>query len=158
MNMPSRNGSLFEQVLANLPEEVAQTLTDAQLIALRQSFRGLVWKKHPVDVRLSLPWPNRGFYLVILAGPEQRSRERLRAESRHYSYAGLGLILLITTVLGAIATTLFITVIQPSWTFIQTAPSHPTALPWLRSQRACENTGREWRQEQCWDRENDPTF
>jgi hypothetical protein len=41
------------------------------------------WKRHPVDIRFSLPVLGGWFYVTILSGPERRSAER-RAEQRHH--------------------------------------------------------------------------
>ncbi|MCC7016562.1 MAG: hypothetical protein IT564_05110 [Rhodospirillales bacterium] len=40
------------------------------------------WRRHPVDIRFSLPFLGGWFYVAILSGPERRSAER-RAEQRH---------------------------------------------------------------------------
>jgi hypothetical protein len=40
----------------------------------------------------------------------------------------------------------------------QNTEVHPTVLPWLQTQAACEHTSREWRDGECWDREHSPDF
>jgi hypothetical protein len=40
----------------------------------------------------------------------------------------------------------------------QNAEAHPTVLPWLQTQAACEHTSREWRDGECWDKEHSPDF
>ena len=41
------------------------------------------WKRHPVDIRFSLPFLGGWFYVTVLSGPERRNAER-RAEQRHH--------------------------------------------------------------------------
>jgi hypothetical protein len=43
---------------------------------------GAFWRRHPVDIRFSLPFFGGWFYVAILSGPERRSAER-RARERH---------------------------------------------------------------------------
>jgi hypothetical protein len=42
------------------------------------------WKTHPFDIRLSLPFPGRRYYMTILAGEERRSAERRHHERHRY--------------------------------------------------------------------------
>ncbi|WP_179228493.1 hypothetical protein [Leptolyngbya ohadii] len=35
---------------------------------------------------------------------------------------------------------------------------HPTAIPWLTSEWSCEQAGKYWEDEVCWDREHSPEF
>ena len=44
---------------------------------------GAFWKRHPVDIRFSLPFLGSWFYITVLSGPERRTDER-RAEQRHH--------------------------------------------------------------------------
>lgn len=94
----------FERLISHIPSAITATFTDSQLNALRQACTQLVWKKHSVDVRLSIPFPGRGCYLVFLAGKEQRSRERLRAEhlAATYSYSTLISVAISSMVFGLI--------------------------------------------------------
>ena len=35
---------------------------------------------------------------------------------------------------------------------------HSTSIPWIDNASECEHTGRNWRDQKCWDNEHDPTF
>lgn len=35
---------------------------------------------------------------------------------------------------------------------------HATSIPWLTNQYICQETGRIWRDDKCWDEEHNPTF
>ncbi len=80
MNDIAGYSSFRRRLLANMPEDVGNSLTDLQLTMIEQALEGGRWKAHPVDLRLSIPLPWRRFYLVLLAGPERRSAERRRGE------------------------------------------------------------------------------
>ena len=45
---------------------------------------GQFWKRHPVDIRFSLPFFGGRFYITVLSGPERRDAERRRAERHRY--------------------------------------------------------------------------
>ncbi|MSO85851.1 MAG: hypothetical protein EXR04_07910, partial [Rhodospirillales bacterium] len=41
------------------------------------------WRRHPVDIRFSLPFLGNWFYVTVVSGPERRTDER-QAEQRHH--------------------------------------------------------------------------
>jgi hypothetical protein len=49
-------------------------------------------------------------------------------------------------------------VIAPALRAQQNAEVHPTAIPWLKNQAACEHTSRVWKDGDCWDKEHSPDF
>ena len=59
-----------------MPEDVANSLTEIQLATLEHALESGRWRNHPLDIRLSIPVFRKRFYLVLVGGPEQRSRER----------------------------------------------------------------------------------
>lgn len=69
---------LFER----LPDRVMDTLTPAQKDALHQAVDDPSWKRPPVNIRFSVPFIHRRFYVTIVSGKERRSPER-RATERH---------------------------------------------------------------------------
>ncbi|WP_144050864.1 hypothetical protein [Nostoc sp. PCC 7524] len=36
--------------------------------------------------------------------------------------------------------------------------SYPTSIPWINNQFECEYSGRNWSNNQCWDKEHSPWF
>jgi hypothetical protein len=157
---PSRKDSLFEQFLAHVPPQTAETFTVAQVKALKQACSQLNWKKHPVDMRLSVPVLFNRFYLVILAGPERRSQQRLQTESRKHpiwtttntiAIAAASSLLLLSTLglqKALIPTLMRLTKLKP----------HATDLPWIDNKAECQNTVRTWEDGRCRDWVNDPNF
>ncbi|NJL38626.1 MAG: hypothetical protein HC840_30685 [Leptolyngbyaceae cyanobacterium RM2_2_4] len=156
----SRKDALFEQFLAHVPPQTAETFTDAQVEALKQACSQLNWKKHPVDIRLSVPVPFNRFYLVILAGPERRSRQRLQTEAHRYpvwtttNTVALAIVfcLLLLSTLGLQKAVL------PTLTKLTELKPHATNLPWIDSEAECHNTLRTWEDGKCRDWTNDPNF
>lgn len=39
-----------------------------------------------------------------------------------------------------------------------TKSSYPTSIPWIKNQYECEDTGRTWKRNECWDKEQSPWF
>ncbi len=98
------------RLLADMPEDVANSFTEFQLTMIEHALDGGCWREHLVDIRLSIPLLWRRFYFVILAGPERRSRERRRGERRRRPLGTIAnivvfavfLLLLIPAVVGSI--------------------------------------------------------
>lgn len=96
---------LAQRLLEGMPAEVRASLTDLQRDALVASANECGWARHPADLRLSIPLFFKRYYLVLLAGEERRSKDRLAIERKRYpiaTIANLGLMV----VLGGCATLL----------------------------------------------------
>lgn len=152
MSKPTKHNSSFDRILRRMSPEVIETLTPIQLEELQRAVRAVQPGKHAIDIRLSIPFPGRGFYFVIFAGRERRSIERLRAENPHYPYTAAAGVL---TIIGLLA---IVTVPTILWLIPMGSKSeqdyiHPTAIPWLQDEPSCQTTGREWREGKCWEQE-----
>jgi hypothetical protein len=153
----SRADHSFEQIVSRISPEARVTLTAEQLDALRLAFRQVNWKNnHAIDIRLSIPGFHRSFYVVFLAGKERRSAQRLRAEmpNRRKMLTSLTAFALLLGGCTAIGYGLFQFALATS----QRDKIHPTAIPWLQTKAACEQTGRVWENSQCWDAAQSPDF
>ncbi|NJR66147.1 MAG: hypothetical protein HC772_13845 [Leptolyngbyaceae cyanobacterium CRU_2_3] len=64
---------------------------------------------------------------------------------------------ILTLALGGI-TTLSYAGIRLTLQASQRDEVHPTAIPWLQTRSACEETGRIWDNNNCWDQEHSPDF
>ncbi|MCW8835289.1 MAG: hypothetical protein OQJ99_02845 [Rhodospirillales bacterium] len=42
------------------------------------------WRRHPIDLRFSLPFFGTRFYLTVVGGREQRTPERISVERKKY--------------------------------------------------------------------------
>lgn len=66
-----------EAFLRKLPGEIRDSLTPAQAEAISRVAQGSIQRKHPVDLRLSIPLPfAERAYFVFLMGKEKRSQVR----------------------------------------------------------------------------------
>ncbi|MBW4630457.1 MAG: hypothetical protein KME30_00720 [Iphinoe sp. HA4291-MV1] len=74
----SKTDPFVQQFFARISPKTATTFTDTQLAALKQVFQNRTAKDHVVDIKLSIPFPKQGFYVVLLLGKEKRSKERLQ--------------------------------------------------------------------------------
>jgi len=81
---PGGSARSVDSLDSRLPGDVAETLSDAQREALQGAFAGQAWTRSPVNIRFSLPFINRRFYVTIVSGEEKRSRERRDSERHHY--------------------------------------------------------------------------
>ncbi len=63
-----------------MPEDVARSFSETQLDTIERALDAARWQTHPVDIRLSVPLFWRRLYLVLLVGPERRSRDRRAVE------------------------------------------------------------------------------
>lgn len=101
-----------EQVLRRLPPEIRASLSDDQARAiLRAVAQSFTTRRHPTDIRVTLPWPGGGLYLTLLAGREQRSPARRREEralrplgtAGNVIFLGMLAVLLMLLIGGALA-------------------------------------------------------
>lgn len=77
---PPQLGSLLDRVLEPMDRDVANSFTEAQLQELERVLAAGSRKRLPVDIRITVPFFPRRFFITFLAGPERRSVERLKAE------------------------------------------------------------------------------
>lgn len=70
-----------EQMLRRLPPRIRETLSDDQTQAIRQAMSER-WPepRHPLDLRLTLPWPGGAIFIALVGGRERRSAARRRMD------------------------------------------------------------------------------
>ena len=139
----------LSRLLNRMPESMVDSFTDAQLEALRAAMVNPA--RHKLDIRLSIPTPFKRFYLVFLAGPERRSKERrIRDGFRLWTPAN-------TIFLALLVTSLVVTLYNGFYLASSLTPevsaeqSHPTALPWIKSEQGCTGQYRHWKDGLCFD-------
>jgi hypothetical protein len=158
MTPHQRADASFDQIIARVPPESKASFTAEQMDALKLAFRQVNWKSnHTIDIRLSIPLFKRGFYIVFLAGQERRSQQRLRAEMPYYHRKAIAGLAILTLVIGGVAAIGY-TGLRLTLQASQRDNVHPTAIPWLQSRSACEQTGRTWENNECWDQGHSPDF
>lgn len=67
-----------------LPEWVIDTLSPEQKEAIHQAAEDPSWRQSPVNIRFTLPFLRRKYYITVVGGLEQRSDERRAKERHHY--------------------------------------------------------------------------
>ena len=77
---PACPGNPWDHLLRSMDPEVTKSFTEEQLRELERAFTKPASSGTPINIRLTVPFFRRQFYLTFLAGPEQRSAARLKQE------------------------------------------------------------------------------
>ena len=151
----------LERLLKTVPPEVADTFSEQQLDAILHFLDSLLWKRHPVDLRASVPFLFKRFYFVLIAGSEKRSAQRLREDRAKTPFWTTNNILLLVLI-SSIGLFVFCAGVLASRTNLTLpglpARTFPTLYPLKDNEEDCEASGRTWRDGECYDYEHDPTF
>lgn len=163
--MTTQRHALVKHILEQLPPEQRYTFSDEQVDALHQSALALPKAKHAVNLRLSVPFPGKGFYLVFFAGEERRSRKRLMADREFQLLPKLAVLLVVltgcATVFGVAYSQRKLAIAKQAEVASLEEPEetvHPTVVPFKYDRDQCEASGRLWRNDQCFDYQHDHTF
>lgn len=98
--MSSNEGGL-EMLLDRLPPEVVASFTDQQRAALWSAVKPESWRRHPINIRLSLPLVSGRYFITVVGGQEKRSGDRLTRERRMFPLKSIGNVLFLLGVGGA---------------------------------------------------------
>ncbi len=83
-------------LLTRLPAHVAESLSAGQQQAIHQALDKSNWGNHPVNIRLSIPFFGKRFYLTIVGGSERRTADRRAQERvRHPVYTAANILFVI---------------------------------------------------------------
>ncbi len=105
---PAERGAILRRLLGPMDREVALSFTDEQIRELERVLAAAPARRLPIDIRVTVPFFGRGFFITVLAGPERRSKARLKAErAKHalWTFANLCcfaflLVLFVPTAIG----------------------------------------------------------
>jgi hypothetical protein len=159
MKNPQCTDPAFERLFTQIAPEIVKTFTDKQIEALKRGFGYQRASSNFLDIRFSVPIPGLRFYLVLLAGSERRSRQRLRSQKGLYPFWTPSNILFFIGLLIIILICSFTTFSFVLSSFHLTSTlAYPTSIPWISDQSECEYTNRVWRDGKCWDYEQSPNF
>lgn len=154
---PQHNDAALVKLFNSIPPKNANSFTLEQLEALKQVLSQNAWNRHPIDIRMNVPFLRPGFYLVFVAGRERRSPERRQAyRNTHKLWTWNNSIVILSRVVtlmsfcfGAVfCLEKFITVLS------EKRAIYPTAIPWLSDAGSCQKTGRTWQNLECLDFEH----
>jgi len=144
------------RLLFRIPQEICITFTPMQIQAIEAA---LVPRSHVVDLRLSLPFFGRGSYLSIAAGPNRRTHYRNIQKRNPFIMPAVFTSVLIGTasIFGLVHLRGSKLLAQPDQ-YTKGKKFHPTAVPFKTNRGECEESGREWIDNQCIDTVHDPAF
>ncbi|MBE9108174.1 hypothetical protein IQ273_01905 [Nodosilinea sp. LEGE 07298] len=146
-----------DNLLSRMAPEIAVTFSPAQVQALQVA---LTPRRHPVNIRLSLPLGITRVYLVVLAGTELRSPDRLRQSAvQHPLWTPMNLLVMAgTTGLGILALLAMMQITNTDLSQVFNPRAAPAGIPFKADRSSCEESGRTWREGSCLDFGHDPTF
>lgn len=163
--MAPQRHALVRHILEQLPPEQRYSFSDQQVEALHQSALALPKAKHAINLRLSVPFPGKGFYLVLFAGEERRSRKRLLADSDFKLLPKM--VVVLGTVFGCMAIfglaysqRMMAISKQNQAASLENSSEvvHPTVVPFKYNREQCETSNRQWEDGQCVDYEHSHMF
>lgn len=93
--------STLESLFDRIPPDVVASFTPAQRAALVAAIRPTSWRRHPINLRLSLPFLSNRFFVTVVGGMEKRADERLHRERRMFPLRTAGNILFLLGIGGA---------------------------------------------------------
>ncbi|MEM9452476.1 MAG: hypothetical protein AAGA75_28710 [Cyanobacteria bacterium P01_E01_bin.6] len=158
MSRALQNNPAFTRLCKQLPPDIFATFSIDQLTALEDAITQ-TWRNHPIDVRLTIPLLWQKFYVVVVAGPERRSKERLKEErDTHPIWKPSNLIFIILIISLAIGLIVGVMQLNQLNQNFSNQADFPTSVPFKENKQECENSGRTWQNNQCIDYEHDSSF
>jgi hypothetical protein len=83
----------LEKLLHQVPPEIMDSLTEEERVEVWQAANPISWRRHPINIRLTVPGFKTRYFLTVVGGPERRSWERIRRERHLHPLRTLGNIL-----------------------------------------------------------------
>ncbi|MFK5986465.1 MAG: 3-phosphoshikimate 1-carboxyvinyltransferase [Pseudomonadota bacterium] len=63
-------------VMSKFPKSIRESFNDEQIKAIVKVSKDSDWKRHPVDIRFTIPFFTKRFYVVFIAGKSKRENKR----------------------------------------------------------------------------------
>ncbi len=96
-----RRDPSIQHLLGRMPQEIADTFTEAQLASLRLALGARSWGRHAVDIRGTVVFWRWRYYYVFLLGRNRRELTRREKQlSLLLQAVFLSVLLLLSTLLG----------------------------------------------------------
>ena len=77
---PAQQGTPGDDLLGSMDPEIVRSFTEGQLQELKRVVSATKSRRLPIDIRITVPFFWRRYFITVLAGPERRSAERLKRE------------------------------------------------------------------------------
>lgn len=145
------------RLIFRIDQAIAATFSAGQIQALEAA---LVPRQHVVDLRLSLPILGKGAYLAFAAGPNRRARYRSIQNRNPFVIPAV----IASGAVGALSLAGLIQLkssellAEPDPSFSNKEAFHSTTLPFKKNRGECEESNRQWINNQCVDNTHDPAF
>lgn len=146
-----------DNVLTRMAPEMTATFSPAQVQALKVA---LTPRRHPVNIRLSLPLGITRVYLVVLAGTELRSSDRLcQSAAQHPLGTPMNILVMASTIgVSILALLAMVQLDNTDLSNLFNPRAAPASIPFKADRNSCEESGRLWQEGSCLDFSHDPTF
>lgn len=145
------------RMLKRMPQEIGTSFSPTQIRSIEAA---LVPRSHIVDIRLSLPFLGKGAYLVFAAGPNRRAHYNNLQNGNPFVMPAVAASVLVgaMSILGLVYIRGSQLLKEPDPVFAQGEDFHPTVVPFKKTKEECEESDRQWIDNQCIDTIHDPTF
>lgn len=155
-----RRDPAFVRVLKRLPQDMVDNFSDSELNALEEAIGSP--KRHSIDIRLTIPCLPKKLYFVLLVGQDRRTNP----DRPKYKWQWTPQTALIATSLGLLTAVTGYIAVSPNIlsngkSLLGTksgSNSHPTILPWIESEAACNGAQQVWKDGHCFDSEHSREF
>lgn len=91
----------LEMLLDRLPPEVVGSFSEEQRAALWSAAKPVSWRRHPINIRMTIPFVGGRYFITVVGGAEKRTDDRLKRERRSFPLRTAGNILFMLGVGGA---------------------------------------------------------
>lgn len=152
-----RNSPNAYRVLSRIPTNITATFKPYQIKAMEAA---LIPRRHIIDLRLNLPFLGKGAYLAFAAGPNRRAHYRNLQNKNPFVMPAViaSVVLGAMAILGLVQLRGSALLAEPDPVFQAEEAFHPTTVPFKKNRGECEESGRQWIDNQCIDKIHDPTF
>lgn len=144
------------RMLNRLPKEMVQRFSDDELVALQRAISNST--KPPIALRFSLPFLPRRPYVFLQAGMEPHSDPPRPEGQQPWGPLGTAIAVSLSLVAFLMAYTATYRLTQRPAQAEAPGEFHPTALPWIETEAACQGPNRTWQDNLCYDAEHRPEF
>lgn len=155
------NDATFKRFLKRLPDDIQASFTAEQCEAIRAALQVTQWRRHPIDIRVSIPLLWKSFYFVLILGPERRSRQRRTHErTRNPVWTPVNVLFTLLLVGSGVLASFGLLQLKSlvATGDITKTQVFPTAVPFKETQTDCEASERIWKNGECLDFIHDPNF
>ncbi len=91
--------SAAHDALADLPESLRASLSEEQRRGLDEALNSRPWRRHAVNLRVSIPVPGGPFYVTLVADRERRDPGRRAQERTRHPWRTAGNLVFVLGVL-----------------------------------------------------------